>query len=72
MSYGGRSGIFDSVLGLDIGNDLFLQPIYAANSLFLKIVSAGAVPEPTAVLVFAVGLVVIAFAARRRRHGQNT
>jgi len=58
---GAFAGQFDSYLGLDVGNGVFLVPEYGPNSLVLR-----AVPEPGTALLVGLGSMGLS-AARKRK-----
>jgi T5SS/PEP-CTERM-associated repeat protein len=50
MTFGSRSGEFDQIDGLDIGNGLYFDPVYSSTSLNLEVV-----PEPATLSLLAFG-----------------
>ncbi len=66
ISYGSYSGTFAEINGLDLGDGLVLVPTYTDDSLILTVEPSAVVPEPTSLVLMALGLAGAGVVARQR------
>jgi len=62
MTFGSREGDFDEYLGLDLAEDLWLEPGFTQNGLVLL-----AVPEPSTLPMLAAGAIALLTLIHRPR-----
>lgn len=69
MEFGSHLGTFDTVNGLDLGGGLFLDAVFANTSLTLVTQQSGAnpIPEPSTLVLFAIGIIAMLWYSRHRQ-----